>query len=167
MRQLLLDQALANAHTNAAWLDVMAEVPFAELDAPRGAFFGSIFGTWNHILLGDRIWLGRLADRPFSFTSLHDRLCPDLPTLRAERARTDRDLIAFVEAADDPARPVDYRDSRGNPYRQPLYELLLHLFAHQNHHRGQISQMCHEMKLPIPDGGMLLYYRSRTREEGD
>ena len=29
----------------------------------RGAFFGSIHGTLNHLLWGDRMWLGRFTRR--------------------------------------------------------------------------------------------------------
>lgn len=33
-----------------------------ELAKDRGAFFGSILGTLNHILVGDIIWLKRIAN---------------------------------------------------------------------------------------------------------
>jgi uncharacterized damage-inducible protein DinB len=166
IRMLLLDQAEANRFINRTWLDVLRPLPMSVLDENRGAFFGSIFGTWNHILLGDRIWLGRLTGRAYPFQTLSDRVCDDFPTLERERALTDEELIGLVQEWKDPASPVGYRDTRGNPYTQPFHDILMHLFAHQHHHRGHISQMCHELKIPIPDGGVLGFYRSRMPRPG-
>ena len=165
-RKILLDQAEANRFINRLWLNVLRPIPFATLDENRGAFFGSIFGTWNHLLLGDRIWLGRLLGKPYPFKSLSDRLCPDLAGFERERARTDNEWVEVVESWKDPESPVAYLDSKGNPYTQPFFELMTHVFAHQNHHRGQISQMCHELKIPIPDGGLLGFYRDRMAKTG-
>jgi uncharacterized damage-inducible protein DinB len=162
MREMLRLQAEANRFINRRWLEVLGDASFAALDEPRGAFFGSIFGTFNHILLGDRIWLGRIQGRPFEYKTLADRLCADLGSLRSERERTDTDLIAMLAARPDVTEPIAYRDSKGKPYAQPLWEILLHVFAHQHHHRGQISQMCHELGIPIPDGGLIGYYRARS-----
>jgi len=163
MREIFREQALANRHVNETWLAVMRGVPFAVLDADRGAFFGSIFATWNHILLGDRIWLGRIHGRPLAFDSLGQRLCADLDTLERERARTDADLIALVEAEDDLGRTIAYHGNQGQPDAQRLYQILNHLFAHQHHHRGQISQMCHRLGIALPDGGLIGYYRGPGR----
>ena len=160
MRRIMCEQAAGNRHINEAWLAAMARVPFAGLEQERGAFFGSIFATWNHILLGDRIWLGRIAGQPIRVASLADQICGDFATLETERARTDQDLVERVETETDFVRVIDYHNNAGEPDRQPLYRILLHLFAHQQHHRGQISQMCHEMGLEIPDGGLIGFYRS-------
>jgi uncharacterized damage-inducible protein DinB len=162
MREVLILQAEANRYINRSWLSVLRDVSFDVLDAPRGAFFGSIFGTWNHILLGDRIWLGRLTGRPFAFQSLKERPCADWATLERERARTDEELLSLVQERADLAAPVSYRNAKGEPFAQPFWELMMHLFAHEHHHRGQISQMCHELKIDIPDGGLIGYLRQRA-----
>lgn len=163
MREIFLDQALANRHANESWLAVMRGVPFDVLDADQGAFFGSIFATWNHILLGDRIWLGRIRGRPFAFDSLGQRLCADLDSLARERAATDTDLVAMVESEADFGRVVQYHGNQGQPDAQRLGQILNHLFAHQHHHRGQISQMCHRLGIEVPDGGLIGYYRGPGR----
>ncbi len=165
MRESFLEQAMANQHINVAWLDALEAVPFDVLDADQGAFFGSIFGTWNHILLGDRIWLGRIAGQPYRFESLHQRLCADRASLAHERARTDGDIVALVAGESDFGRTIEYLGNQGQPDAQRLYQILNHLFAHQHHHRGQISQMCHRLQIPIPDGGLIGYYRGAWRRE--
>jgi len=39
--------------------EVCAQLSNTELKKDRKTFFGSIYGTLNHLLLGDKIWLGR------------------------------------------------------------------------------------------------------------
>src|SRR5947209_5438979 len=62
-----------------------------------GAFFKSIHGTLNHLLLADRIWMGRFTGRPFGFKSLDQELYLDFAQLRAEREKDDNGIIAWVE----------------------------------------------------------------------
>lgn len=156
---VLLAQAELNQAINEAWLSVLSEVPFAEIDADQGAFFGSIFGTLNHILLGDRIWLGRIKGEPFAFETTSDRLCGTLIEFTGERKLTDGELVRVTGEERDFSRVIEYRNSSGKPFLQPLHQILTHLIAHQHHHRGQISQMCHERGISIPDGGTIGYTR--------
>ena len=50
-----------------------------------GAFFKSIHGTLNHIILGDRVWLGRFTGVPFSVQSLDQELYAEFAELRSQR----------------------------------------------------------------------------------
>ena len=160
MRSLFVEQALANRYINRTWLDIMATLPLAELDRPQGAFFTSIFGTWNHILLGDRIWMARFAGQPNPYTNLRERIAHTFEDFRKERSATDDLLVRMMETEQDFSRMLVYRNTQGAEFRNPLYQMLSHFFAHQAHHRGQISQMCHERKIAIPDGGLIEYYRT-------
>jgi uncharacterized damage-inducible protein DinB len=66
-----------------------------------GAFFKSIHGTLNHILLGDRVWLGRFTEVPFPFRSLDQELYAEFTKLRAQRHKTDEDITAWVNKLPD------------------------------------------------------------------
>ena len=61
-----------------------------------GAFFKSIHGTLNHLLLGDRIWLGRFTGKPFEVKSLDQELYSDFAHLRSERAATDVAISEWI-----------------------------------------------------------------------
>ena len=106
-----------------------------------GAFFGSIHGTFNHLLLVDRLWMGRLTDQPFHVNSLAQELYTDWEELKRERARAAADLKRFVHSLDEKAldRPVSYRNTRGRQRAFSVGTILTHLFHHQTHHRGQIT----------------------------
>jgi uncharacterized damage-inducible protein DinB len=115
----------------------------------RGAFFKSIHGTLNHLLLADRVWLARFtgATVPEGFLgpgirSLDQELYADFDELRKERALTDGKLSAWV-AELTPERlsaPLVYM-RRGQKQEFPLWHAVAHVFNHQTHHRGQVTTL--------------------------
>jgi uncharacterized damage-inducible protein DinB len=159
MKMLFAEMADANRYINRTWLKGMEHLSLEEVDQPQAAFFDSIFGTWNHILVGDRIWMARIQGRPPYTTNLRLRPCGTLDSLRRERETTDADLAGLIDGESNLARDIAYQNTQGTPFQTPLYRVLAHLFAHQAHHRGQISQMCHARKIPVPDGGLIDFYR--------
>src|SRR5690554_635055 len=60
------------------------------------AFFKSIHGTLNHLLLADRIWMGRFRGEPFRVTSLDQELYADFDVLRTEREVEDNHIVAWT-----------------------------------------------------------------------
>jgi uncharacterized damage-inducible protein DinB len=80
---------------------------------------------------------------------LHEELA-DLRTAReAEDARIEAYVGALAEA--DLARTVRYRTiSNPTDVEQPLGPLLLHVFNHQTHHRGQVHGMLTQTEVPPP-----------------
>jgi len=121
----------------------------------RGAFFSSIHKTLGHILLADRIWLGRMstcgvaakalegAALITSFGQLDDDLYPAWSDLVRERRATDAVLAQWTAALDDGALSVRmrYANSRGVVREHPAYVAIAHLFNHQTHHRGQVTTL--------------------------
>jgi len=116
----------------------------------RGAFFKSIHGTFNHLLLADRVWLARFRGEtvsngfmgPFGIRSLDQELYVDFEELRRERALTDEALAGFVSGltSDELAAPLVYLRG-GKRLESPLWWAIAHLFNHQTHHRGQITTL--------------------------
>ncbi len=108
------------------------------------AFFKSIHGTLNHILLADRVWLGRFHGRPFSVTSLDQELYADFAELTAERKRTDAEIKAWAASLrpEDFTRELSYIGiARPVPRAMPYALAITHLFNHQTHHRGQVTTL--------------------------
>ena len=146
--------ATYNAAMNTRLYAAAATLPKDALSADRGAFFGSIIGTLNHIVAGDTIWLRRFMGHPSNFPALQamrDIAPPaglahihsdDLDTLLAHRQRLDAVIEAFAAEVTDSnlAQPLTYRNSRGE-CRKHFGSLLLHLFNHQTHHRGQATTL--------------------------
>lgn len=131
--------AAYNHWANRRLFMAVATLPDEDRRRDVGLFFRSLHGTLNHILLADRIWLGRLTgDRPQA-GPMDKILHEDFGDLVAARLAEDRRLEAFVEglAGEDLDRNVAYRNTAGQKFEMPLCEILAHVFNHQTHHRGQ------------------------------
>src|SRR5712691_13499190 len=118
------------------------KLPDAERKRDRGAFFRSIHGTLNHLLLGDRLWLSRFLAREFRFKALADELYSDFAELAREREKTDAEILDWVETLDEKrlAAPLKFRSVVGNRERTfPLWFAAQGFFNHQTHHRGQLT----------------------------
>jgi uncharacterized damage-inducible protein DinB len=127
---------------------VCAAIGDADRKKDMGAFFKSIHGTLNHLLLCDRAWLGRLTGKPFKINYLSDELYADFDELRKERAKTDEELIAWVAALTDERLAADftYTSAVDNVTRTfPLWAAVGHVFNHQTHHRGQITTLIKQL----------------------
>ncbi|BBN59483.1 DinB family protein [Hydrogenovibrio marinus] len=108
------------------------------------AFFESIHGTLNHLLLTDKVWLGRIESQPFSASSLREILYEDFDELRAERERTDERIMMVVGNLNEQelTRVISYHSIMTNsPQAFSLGRVFTHLFLHQTHHRGQVSTL--------------------------
>lgn len=123
----------------------------------RGAFFRSIHGTLNHLLLTDRVQVSRFVAQPLvsrdqrgnpiEIRALSQELYPDFEVLRREREETDRFIEGWTQALtpDQIAGDLHYRAmADGNWHRHPKWWAITHMFNHQTHHRGQITQMLQE-----------------------
>jgi uncharacterized damage-inducible protein DinB len=116
----------------------------------RGAFFGSIHNVMNHILVADRIWLGRLAGRVpeagfigvDGIKSLDQEIASDFDELRRERDLTDAAIDARADTftAESLAGTLRFL-FKGAPREVPLWWVVTQLFNHQTHHRGQITTL--------------------------
>jgi uncharacterized damage-inducible protein DinB len=111
---------------------------------PIGVFFGSLHGTLNHLLLTDRIWLKRLTGTGEHPDRLNAILYENRQELLRARMAEDARLIGVIAGYgdDDLGKLISYQTTSRKPYSQPLQEILLHLFNHQTHHRGQAHACC-------------------------
>ncbi|MAF83097.1 MAG: damage-inducible protein DinB [Chromatiales bacterium] len=132
-------QALAAYHRqmNLQFYTVCAQLGEEELKQDRGAYFKSIFGTLNHMLLTDRLWLSGFLGKPISFGSLYEELYDNFAELRSGREQTDADIKAWVELLTKESLQVPFSDG----LQFPLWLTITHFFNHQTHHRGQLSTL--------------------------
>lgn len=125
------------------------------------AFFGSIHGTLSHLLLTDRVQLGRFigpdktvsfaADgKPIPIKSLDQELYSDFETLRRERAATDKMIEEWTEKISTEWLQTTMRYHSmvdGGDWDVPLWVAVTHFFNHQTHHRGQVTAMLKQFGL--------------------
>jgi uncharacterized damage-inducible protein DinB len=134
-RQLAAYNRWANARLYAAALDLSDQAYRLHI----GVVFGSLHGTLNYLLLTDRLWLKRLTGEGNHPNRLDAILYEDRAELTWARIDEDNRLMAVVDQYDEVtlANLHGYKTSSGMPQSQVLADILLHLFNHQTHYRGQ------------------------------
>jgi uncharacterized damage-inducible protein DinB len=132
-----------NAWANDRLYSCAAQLTPEALAADRGAFFRSLLGVLNHLLVTDRLWMARLAGESPRGTRLDEVLFENFDDLHAARRVQDRKLVDYVLGLGEKrlTEPLSYATSSGAPQTQPLHHVLAHLFNHQTHHRGQAHHL--------------------------
>ena len=147
--------AAYNQTMNTRLYELAQALPVATLTADKGAFFGSIQATLNHLLVADLIWLNRFAkfSRPFPAlallaqfplpSALDQMLYSDFGEQSDRRRQLDDAIRAFTDDLSDTdlAADLHYRNTKGLPFTRNFGSVLLHFFNHQTHHRGQVTTL--------------------------
>jgi len=129
---------------------VAGKLTDAERKEDRGAFFGSVHRTFNHLLLADRVWLGRFTGAalqpgemgPGGIRSLDQELYADFDELRRERAKTDDEITGYAAALTEEKLAGNLRYVRRGAVNEfPLWHAVAHFLNHQTHHRGQVTTL--------------------------
>lgn len=134
-----------NRWQNQSIYAAAATLPDGTRKRNMGAFFKSIHGTLNHIMVADRLWLDRFEGHPSTITSLDEELYNDFDELTRHRAgaddRVDRVVASLTEATI--ASSITYRRMSGGGAEMtlPMATVMMHFFNHQTHHRGQASTL--------------------------
>ncbi len=133
-----------NQGMNAQLYAACSQLSDEERRRDGGAWFKSIHGTLNHVLLTDKMWLGRFQSEPFVVPSLDFELFATWAELKAERLACDARLISWVDGleAGRLREKLSYQPmSRPEPVACPLWLAVAHLWNHQTHHRGQATAL--------------------------
>jgi uncharacterized damage-inducible protein DinB len=149
-----------NSLMNDRFYKIVATLRIEERERDMGIFFKSIHGTLNHILLADRIWMGRFATRTahkfssltdakliFEFESLRQILYPDFGELQTERSSTDKSIEQWTQelTSEILSTTLHYTNSSGKERSHELWFALTHFFNHQTHHRGQVTALLNQL----------------------
>jgi uncharacterized damage-inducible protein DinB len=154
-----------NQWANRRLYAACAQLPEAEYMKPRQAFFGSIHGTLNHILVGDRVWMGRITGHDSGIKALDQILYGDFAGLRVAREAEDAQIINAVDAMDLPTlnTALRYKPITGNSVvSTPMRFVLGHLFNHGTHHRGQAHGLLSQTAVAPPPLDLPYYLREAS-----
>jgi uncharacterized damage-inducible protein DinB len=152
-----------NQWMNEKLYSAAATLSVEQLNENRGAFFGSIIATLNHIAVADIFWLKRFSTllanhQALDFIktleqppALNTILYNDLSELKTLRDRLDETFccLAAVMADSELARTLEYKTTLGVVYTKKLFSLLMHVFNHQTHHRGQLTTLFSQIGIDV------------------
>jgi uncharacterized damage-inducible protein DinB len=144
-----------NQWMNQKVYEAASKLPPQQLAQDRGAFFGSLLNTLNHLVVTDVIWGQRLSTHPRAGAALapisrmerphalDQVLHHDLESLWQARQGLDAVLSEWTAALTLPDldHVLEYRNMKGVPQRKLYGSLVLNLFSHHTHHRGQATTL--------------------------
>lgn len=139
-------QSAYNAEMNRRVYAAAGRLSDADRRLDRGAFFGSIHGTLNHLLWADNQWMSRFDgwDKPPVVGRGSSEWFPDFEALRVARIEADERISAWAAGIDQHWLDQDqfwYSGSVKRDVSQPRGKIMIHFFNHQIHHRGQVHAM--------------------------
>lgn len=152
-----------NAWANKRLYEAAAALSDAQYREDRGAFFKSVHGTLNHLLVGDRVWMHRFTGEGTPSARLDQILFEDFAGLRAAREAEDRRIVDYAKGLDEAriAGLIRYRRvTSPETVEQPLVLALAHFFNHQTHHRGQAHGLLTQLAGRAPELDLLYFQRS-------
>jgi uncharacterized damage-inducible protein DinB len=145
-KEYALTMARYNCWQNESILDAAGSLSLAEREKERGAFFGSIQNTLSHLLWADMVWLGRFTGAAGPTTGIPGSLSliGDWQTYLADRKAFDGRILQWVHEVAPEWFAGDlswFSGALGRDVTKPKSMLVIQLFNHQTHHRGQIHAM--------------------------
>lgn len=137
-----------NEWMNKKLYELCAQLSDEERKTNRKAFFKSIHGTLNHLLLADKAWMGRFEGKPFIVDSLDQELYADFEELREERQHTDTRILRWASniSMADLSGELGYQSVLSPGQKScKLWIAVYHLFNHETHHRGQLTTLINQL----------------------
>jgi uncharacterized damage-inducible protein DinB len=151
-RDFVRVMAAYHAWMNEKTYDLCAQLSDERRREDRRAFFGSVHGTLAHLLYGDLAWFGRFKDGKPRITRPDDYVAVPFAELRRVRRALDGEIGEWTATIDAAwlAAPFRYRSmTTGQENEKPAWLLVMHMFNHQTHHRGQLTTLLTQFGLDI------------------
>jgi uncharacterized damage-inducible protein DinB len=144
-----------NAWINSKLYAAAGKLPAEDLALDRKAFFGSLLGTLNHLVVTDTMWLKRFTLHPANYreldpvrrlpqpTGLNQILFTDFDKLSRHRKTLDAVISGWANSVTDADldHVLRYANTKGVVSDKRFFSLVMHLFNHQTHHRGQATTL--------------------------
>jgi len=150
--------------TYTLWADrralaAVAKIDREDLTREAGASFGSLLGTFAHILGAEKVWLSRFLGTPLSrVPDLSDY--PSLETLLTGFEDLWADLEFFMASLDASqlSSALQWTTTRGESHQRLLWQAVVHMTNHSTYHRGQIVMLMRQMGYDPPSTDLIYFF---------
>lgn len=142
-------------------LDASEKLDDAKLKKDLGTSFVTIHGTLVHIYGAQSVWLARWRGTTPSALPKADEIS-DLAELRTRWQRLRVEFREFLNSRTEEQfeQVVSYKDLKGNPWSEPLYQQIQHVLFHSMYHRGQVVTLLGQLGEAPPSTDLIAYYRT-------
>lgn len=139
-----------------------AQLTAAEFTAPTALSWGSVRDVLAHMLAAEWIWRVRCQEGSAPDRLLDPAAFPTLGALLARWAEEEAAMRAYVAGLDDEAlnRPLTYRNTAGQPFTMPLWQILAHVVNHGTQHRAEVAHVLTGHGYSPGDVDLIVYLRN-------
>ncbi len=162
MKNILVQLAAYNAWASASLLSIIDLLTEDQQRRTINSSFPSLYLTVQHLLGAERIWWQRF--QPAENIIIPKQAVSDATffELSKQLQQQDKEWAGWVaeKSEQDLQGELQYRNLKGEPFQQPVWEILLHLFNHGTYHRGQLVTMLRQLGVDsIPPTDFILWSR--------
>jgi uncharacterized damage-inducible protein DinB len=163
MKKLLLQYAAYNVWANQRMIDCISNLTDDQINREINSSYKSIYATLLHLWDAEAIWWQRIK--------LQEQI--DVPSLNFNGSiielgnnlmKQSKQWKEWVDLATEAALEHEfiYRNSKREQFKQPVNEVLVHLFNHQSYHRGQLITMFRQVGLEVvPNTDLIAFSRKK------
>lgn len=169
MKQLLQQYSAYNLWANTILSGRLAQLPGDILHKDMGSSFGSIYKTVVHLMEVESLWWQRLKLQEHVQMPEKDPE-ENFEELSIKLLVLSKQWNGWVKEANEKniEHVFGYYNSKKEFFKQPVYEVLLHLFNHQTYHRGQIVTMMRQNGVDkIPATDFIVFSRKAPAPKGE
>jgi len=167
MKQLLQQYAAYNIWANKRIIETAKLLSQEQINKEIISSFPSVYKTVLHLLEVENVWWERL--KLFEHTTLSGWFTGNFEELSKKLLELSNQWQIWIQNANDVniTHVFAYQNSKKEHFKQPVYEMLLHLFNHQTYHRGQLITMFRQLGLDkIPPTDFIVFSRNFTTIKG-
>ena len=156
-----------NKWTNEKIITSCKKLTETEYKKDRGAFFSSIHGTLNHLLVVDRAYIFHIEGKDHGLKSLDQILYENLFQLEEARIKEDKRLVDLVNNLSEESihKEITYNGFETGKTTYTINIILITLFSHQTHHRGQIHNMLSQAGIKPPQIDIPDFIETRNKNK--
>jgi uncharacterized damage-inducible protein DinB len=172
MKNVFYSYAKYNQNVNKNLYGIILGLPDDQLTRKFEVYHTSIYDTLFHIMVSDLFWMKRIAKVFEKSPSLEKTIIPsiDLSKLKEDlggdreklsnlRGEVDQAIDKFVNDLQeaDYEKALRYKNHKGEEIEKEIWKVLMHMFNHQTHHRGQVSELLDMLKIDNDYSSLLSY----------
>ncbi len=124
-----------------------------------------ILTIMSHVISALFIWLNRIEGKPNDAYPLWKQY--SLERLLEMNAEITERWIKFVRETDNFDRMLVYKNYVGDPYKNNVEQIMIHLVNHSTYHRGQVAMMLRQNGLEPVNTDYITYDRVITNQWND
>ncbi len=152
-----------NLWANEAMIDLILSLPEEKIHQEISSSFNNLYSTILHMWNAESVWFQRikLAEQ------IHwpaQEFSGDVYELGKKWKEQSKQWITWIGSATDAAlsHEFSYQDSKKNRYKQPVADVIMHVFNHNTYHRGQLVNMLRQLEIEkIPSTDLIIYLRKK------